>query len=73
VSGARPVRLGDYTRLSPAGIVGAGWPRCWITGHRRGDRRDDFVAVMKPLEAAPDSVRLPAAKGEIGPPIRSPQ
>jgi hypothetical protein len=49
------------------------WPRCWITGHRRGDRRDDFVAVMKPHEAAPDSARLPAAKGGIGPPIRSPQ
>jgi hypothetical protein len=35
-----------------------------LQGHRRGDRRDDFVAVMKPLEAAP--------KGGIGPPIRSP-
>ena len=49
------------------------WPRYWISGHRRGDRRDDFVAVMKPHEAAPDSARLPAAKGGIGPPIRSPQ
>jgi hypothetical protein len=46
VSGARPVRLGDYTRLSPAGIVGAG---CGRVAGLQGTRAGTAGTILWPL------------------------